>query len=255
MLRQNIKTIIVDDEKPSREALANYIREFCPNIQIVAECKSAKTAFMAITEHQPQLVFLDIEMPKGSGFDLLKMFGSVHFKIVFITAFSNYAVQAFRFSATDFLLKPVKIHELKEAVNKVMNELEIKDSYLTVKALLDNLSVQTAPCGNLVISDSKGFSVIKTSDIIYCEADGYCTHFFLVGKVKISSSRNLKFYEEILPQNLFIRTHNSYLVNLQHVKGYSNQEEILLADGLKCPLSSGNKNAFMNEFKNKNKIF
>ncbi len=249
MLRQNIKTIIVDDEKPSREALANYIREFCPNIQIVAECKSAKTAFMAITEHQPQLVFLDIEMPKGSGFDLLKMFSSVHFKIVFITAFSNYAVQAFRFSATDFLLKPVKIHELKEAVNKVMNELDIKDSYITVKALLDNLSVQTAPCGNLVISDSKGFSVIKTSDIIYCEADGYCTNFYLQGKSKLCSSRNLKFYEDLLPVHLFIRTHHSCIVNLSHVKGYSHQEEILLTDGLKCPLSSGKKNAFISMFK------
>jgi two-component system LytT family response regulator len=249
MHKQNIKTIIVDDEKPSREALANYLREFCPGVQVVAECKSAKTAFKAITEHQPQLVFLDIEMPKGSGFDLLRMFSSVHFKIIFITAFSNYAVQAFRFSATDFLLKPVKISELKEAVNKVMNELEVKDSYLSVKALLDNFSSHNAPNGNLVIPDSKGFTVIKTSDIIYCEADGYCTHFFLAGKVKISSSRNLKFYEEILPQNLFIRTHHSYLVNLQHVRGYSNQEEILLADGLKCPLSAGNKHAFISLFK------
>jgi two-component system LytT family response regulator len=249
MDKQNIKTIIIDDEKPSREALANYLREFCPAVQIVAECKSAKTAFKAITEHQPQLVFLDIEMPKGSGFDLLKMFSSVHFKIIFITAFSNYAVQAFRCSATDFLLKPVKISELKEAVNKVMNDLEIKDSYLSVKALLDNFSGLTPPNGNLVIPDSKGFTVIKIADIICCEADGYCTHFLLTGKVKISSSRNLKFYEEILPQNLFIRTHHSYLVNLQHVRGYSNQEEILLAEGLKCPLSSGNKHTFISFFK------
>jgi two-component system LytT family response regulator len=249
MLRQNIKTIIVDDEKPSREALANYLREFCPGIQIIAECTSAKTAFKAISELQPQLVFLDVEMPKGSGFDLLKMFGSVHFKIIFITAFSNYAVQAFRFSATDFLLKPVKISELKEAVNKVMNELDIKDSYLAVKALLDNYSDHTPANRNLVIPDSKGFTVIKTSDIIYCKADGYCTHFFLTGDIKISSSRNLKFYCEILPQNLFIRTHNSYLVNLQQVRGYLNQEEILLADGLKCPLSSGNKRAFIDLFK------
>jgi len=249
MNNQLIKTIIVDDEKPSREALANYLREFCPGVQIVAECKSAKTAFKAITEHQPQLVFLDIEMPKGSGFDLLKMFSSVHFKIIFITAFSNYAVQAFRCSATDFLLKPVKISELKEAVNKVKNELEIKDSYLSVKALLDNFSVHAPPNGKLVIPDSKGFTVIKTSDIIYCEADGYCSCFYLTGNLKVSSSRNLKFYEELLPAHLFIRTHHSYIVNLSHVKGYSHQEEILLADGFKCPLSSGNKRAFIDLFK------
>jgi two-component system LytT family response regulator len=246
---QPIKTIIVDDEKPSREALANYLREYCPNVQIVAKCNSAKVAYKAISEHQPQLVFLDVEMPKGSGFDLLRMIGSVNFKVIFITAFSNYAVQAFRCSATDFLLKPVKISELKEAVNKAIHELEVKDSYLSVKALLDNLSNISQPNGNLVISDSKGFTVLKTSDIIYCEADGYCTLFYLAGRTKISSSRNLKFYEELLPANQFIRTHHSYIVNLNHVKGYSHQEEILLADGLKCPLSLVNKHAFISFFK------
>ena len=246
---QLIKTVIVDDEKPSREALMNYLREFCPNIQIVAECNSAKTAFKAITEHQPQLVFLDVEMPKGSGFDLLKMLSPISFKVIFITAFSNYAVQAFRFSAVDFLLKPVKISELKEAVEKVTNELEVKNSYLTVKALLANLSGQNTASDNLVINDVKGFSVIKTSEIIYCEADGYCTRFYLVGNTKINSSRNLKFYEELLPANQFFRTHHSFIVNLHHVKGYSYQEEILLADGLKCPLSAVNKHAFLSLFK------
>jgi two-component system, LytTR family, response regulator len=245
----NIRTIIVDDEKPSREVLSNYLREFCPNIQIIAECNSAKTAFKAIKEYQPQLVFLDVEMPKGSGFDLLRMFSSIHFKVIFITAFSNYAFQAFRFSAVDFLLKPLKISELKDAVNKVVHELEVKDSYLSVKALLNNLSNISQPNGNLVISNSKGFTILKTSDIIYCEADGYCTRFYLTGKPKISSSRNLRFYEELLPANQFIRTHHSYIVNLNHVKGYSHQEEILLTEGLKCPLSVVNKHAFMSFFK------
>jgi two-component system, LytTR family, response regulator len=249
MNTHNIRTIIVDDEKPARDVLSNYLREFCPNVQIVAECNSAKSAFKAITEYQPQLVFLDVEMPKGSGFDLLRMFAPIHFKVIFITAFSNYAIQAFRFSAADFLLKPVKISELKEAVNKVIHEFELKDSYLSVKALLDNLKGHTPPNDNLVISDTKGFSVIKTSDIIYCEADGYCTNFYLQGKSKICSSRNLKFYEELLPVHLFIRTHHSFIVNLSHVKGYSHQEEILLTDGLKCPLSSGKKNAFISKFK------
>jgi two-component system, LytTR family, response regulator len=245
----NIRTIIVDDEKPSREVLSNYLREFCPNIQIIAECNSAKTAFKAIKEYQPQLVFLDVEMPKGSGFDLLRMFSSIHFKVIFITAFSNYAFQAFRFSAVDFLLKPLKISELKDAVNKVVHELEVKDSYLSVKALLNNLSNISQPNGNLVISNSKGFTILKTSDIIYCEADGYCTRFYLSGKSKVSSSRNLKFYEELLPANKFIRTHHSCIVNLSHVKGYSHQEEILLTDGLKCPLSSGKKHTFIGIFK------
>jgi two-component system LytT family response regulator len=104
-----IKSVIVDDEQPSREALANYIREYCPDIEIVSECKSAKTAFKCINERRPQLVFLDIEMPRGSGFDLLKMFKTIPFKVIFVTAFSDYAIQAFRFSATDYLMKPVKV--------------------------------------------------------------------------------------------------------------------------------------------------
>jgi two-component system, LytTR family, response regulator len=249
MNMQLIKAVIVDDEELSRKALSNYIHEFCPNVQVVAECKSARTAFKAITEKQPQLVFLDIEMPRGSGFDLLRMFDSINFKVIFITAFSNYAVQAFRFSAIDFLLKPLKISELTEAVNKVHSELANVNSYLNIKALLNNLSAQNTTAENLIISDSKGFTVIKISNIIYCEADGYCTRFYLTGKVKISSSKNMKFYEEILPQNMFIRTHHSYIVNLQHVKGYTHQEEIQLTDGFKCALSSANKQSFMGLFK------
>jgi two-component system, LytTR family, response regulator len=250
MNMQLIKAVIVDDEKPSREALSNYLREFCPNIQIVAECKSAKMAFKTISEIQPQLVFLDIEMPKGSGFDLLRMFKIINFKVIFITAFSNYAVQAFRFSATDFLLKPVKISELIEAVTKVQNDIAVKNSFLNIKALIDNFSGQNTMAENLVIPDSKGFNVVKTSDIIMCEADGYCTRFYINGNIKISSSRNLKFYAELLPEHLFIRTHHSYLVNLQHVKGYSHQEEILLTNDVKCPLSAVNKHSFISLFKN-----
>ncbi len=250
MNQQLIKTIIVDDEKPSREALSNYLHEFCPGIHIVAECKSAKMAFNAISEFEPQLVFLDIEMPKGSGFDLLKMFETINFKVIFVTAFSVYAVQAFRFSATDFLLKPVKVSELIEAVNKVKDELSLQNSFVNIKVLLDNLAGANSLTENLVIPDSKGFTVIKTSDIIMCEADGYCTRFYLTENVKISSSRNLKYYEELLPKNIFLRTHHSCLVNLQHVKGYSHQEEILMIDNIKCPLSSGNKHTFISYFKN-----
>ena len=244
-----IQTVIVDDEEPSRKALANYIREFCPNIQVVAECGSAKTAFKAINEKQPKLVFLDIEMPKGSGFDLLRMFDSINFKVIFITAFSNYAVQAFRVSATDFLLKPVKITELIEAVKKVQLEVANEISYENIKALLNNLSVQNSAGENLVISDSKGFTVVKTDDIILCEADGYCTRFHLTGNQRIISSRNLKYYEEILPGKKFTRTHHSFIVNVAHVKGYSHQGEIQLTDGIKCALSTGNKLTFIGLFK------
>jgi two-component system LytT family response regulator len=131
----------------------------------------------------------------------------------------------------------------------VKDELSLQNSFVNIKALLDNLAGVNSLTENLVIPDSKGFTVVKTSDIIMCEADGYCTRFYLTENVKISSSRNLKYYEELLPKNIFLRTHHSCLLNLQHVKGYSHQEEILMIDNIKCPLSSGNKHTFISHFK------
>lgn len=249
MLPKSIKTIIVDDEKPSREALVNYINEYCPAIEIVSECKSAKTAFKSITEHKPQLVFLDVEMPNGSGFDLLKMFDTIDFKVIFVTAFSDYAIQAFRFSASDYLLKPVKVSELIDAVAKVQKELTAMDSYQNIHLLLKKLECPDEASSTLVIHHLKGFEVIKTSDIILCKADGYCTNFLLVEHAKICSSKNLKYYEEILPNEQFMRVHNSYIINIKHVNGYSFDGEIFLSENQSCSLSSAHKQSFLKNFK------
>lgn len=249
MKSQVLKAIIVDDEKPSREALANYIFEFCSQVEIVAECPSAKSAFKSITQHNPQLVFLDIEMPRGNGFDLLKMFRNVPFKVIFVTAFSDYAIQAFRVSAADYLMKPVKVSELIEAVGKVQRELDRDDSYQIIHALLSNLESPSGESGKLVIPDQKGFQVINTPDIVFCKADGYCTTFHLGDHSVICSSKNLKYYEELLPVSMFMRVHHSFLVNITQVTGYTNHGEILLKNGGICPLSSAYKVAFLKLFK------
>lgn len=249
MKTQLINAVIVDDEKPSREVLINFIRENCPDIQIVSECNSAKTAYRAILEFHPQLVFLDIEMPKGSGFDLLRMFSTINFKIIFITAFSEYAVQAFRFSAVDYLLKPIKISELIEAVNKVKHELSLNHPFQNIQALLENLHSQQNGNKNLVIPNAKGYSIIKTKDIILCTADGYCTHFQLAGNLKMSSSRSLKYYEELLPSDQFLRVHRSHIINLQHVKSFNLMGQIFLTDGQNCTLAKGYKESFQNSFR------
>ena len=249
MLHKSIKTIIVDDEKPSREALVNYITEYCPDIEIVSECKSVKTAYKSISELKPHLVFLDIEMPNGSGFDLLKMFETIDFKVIFITAFSDYAIQAFRFSATDYLLKPVKVVELIDAVAKVQQELTILDTNQHIHLLLQKLALPDEITKTLVIHHSKGFDVIRTSDIILCKADGYCTNFFMNGHTKICSSKSLKYYEEILPGDQFLRVHNSYIINMNHVKGYTFNGEILLSENQSCFLSSAHKQSFLRNFK------
>lgn len=251
MPAQKLKTIIVDDEKLSRDALKNYINEFCPDIEIVAECVTANAAFKEITKYAPQLVFLDIEMPKGSGFDLLRKFERIEFKVIFVTAFSDYAVDAFRFSATDFLLKPVKVSELVEAVKKARRDLETINSLQNIYAFLDNIGAATDSVKKLVIANSHGFTVVKTSEIIMCEAEGYLTHFHLENKLKISSSHPLKYYEEILPLNQFLRVHNSFIININHVTNYSNQGEIQMTGKLKCSLSNSRKKEFLKIFKNK----
>jgi two-component system LytT family response regulator len=244
-----LKAIIVDDEKPSREALSNYIREYCPGVEIVAECKSAKAAYKSIMEYEPRLVFLDLEMPRGNGFDLLKMFKTIPFKVIFVTAFSEFAIHAFRFSATDYLMKPIKIGELIEAVDKVKLELNTIDSYHNIITLLENFESPAGETKKLVIPDLKGFSVIRISEIVFCEADGYCTTFHMAGNVKISSSKNLKYYEDLLSVEQFMRVHYSYIINIQHVIGYSHQGEILLSGNLSCPLSAACKTPFMKLFR------
>lgn len=238
-------TIVVDDEKPSREALVTYIRDFCTGVEIVAECDSIKSAFQAIQKFRPHLVFLDIEMPNGNGFDLLQLFKNPSFKVIFVTAFSDYAIRAFRFSAIDYLLKPVKVDELIEAVDKVKQEiLSISDNQNLVN-LMGNLNATGQNYQKLVVPNNKGFVVINLADIIMCQADGYLTHFYLTENRKIHGTKSLKYYEEIFEKGCLFRVHRSYLVNLAHVKGYSHQGEIKLTDNLSCPLSDSFKHRFI----------
>jgi two-component system LytT family response regulator len=240
-----LTAIVVDDEKPSREALSTYIRDFCPGVEIVAECDSVKPAYHAILKHQPQLVFLDIEMPNGNGFDLLQLFKTPPFKVIFVTAYSDYAIRAFRFAAADYLLKPVKVDELVEAVNKVKQDLENEQTNLNLQILIEDIAQRDNHLNQLVIPDNKGFTVIKFADLIMCEADGYCTCFYLTGKRKICSTKSMKHFEEIFANQQIIRVHRSFLVNLSKITGYTKQGEIRLEENLSCPLGNNYRQQFM----------
>ncbi len=251
---QKIKTIIVDDEQPSREVLANFIREYCPRLQVVAECNSAKNAFKAIVETKPNLVFLDIEMPKGSGFDLLRMFNPINFQVIFVTAYSQYAVDAFRFAAVDYLLKPIKIAELVESVERIEKALKPFDILDNLLDIVDNFSNPKSKSDTLIVSDSKGFTVLKMADIVMLKAEGYCTTLFLSSDTTLTSSRNLQYYEEIINQQLFMRVHHSYIINLNHVLQYTYQEEIILTNNLRCSLSRAHKKTFKDFYKNRNHV-
>ncbi|MDX9728174.1 MAG: LytTR family DNA-binding domain-containing protein [Bacteroidales bacterium] len=246
-----IRAVIIDDEKLARDVIANYLGEFCPDVEVVAQASSVKTALAAIQNTSPDLVFLDIEMHDGNGFDLLNMFEKIDFRIIFITAYSEYAIRAFRFSALDYLLKPVKIDEIIDAVARVRSAESRGISTEIINSLLSNLKSSSARQSTLIIPNLKGFEVLKVNDIIMCQADGYCTNFLLAGNRKVISSKNLKHFDGLLEDQNFMRVHHSYMVNLDHVSGYTRQGEILLSDGLKAYLGDSYKAEFTKRFTGK----
>ncbi len=243
-----IRAVIIDDERLAREVMSNYLKEYCPDVEIVAEGSSVKTGYSAIRKSMPDLIFLDIEMADGKGFDLLNMFEKIDFKIIFVTAYSEYAIKAFRFSAVDYLLKPVKIDELIDAVARVRTAERPGISTEIVSALLSNLKGGTSRQSTLIIPHLKGFEVLKVPEIIMCQADGYCTNFHIAGQRKVVSSKNLKHFDGLLEDQNFLRVHHSYLVNLDHVTGYTRQGEILLSEGLKAFLGDSYKTEFVKIF-------
>jgi two-component system, LytTR family, response regulator len=245
-----IHAIVIDDEEPSREALKNFISDFCSDVEVVATASSVKTAFKAIQKHKPDLIFLDIEMPDGKGFDLLKMFETIDFRVIFVTAYSEYAIKAFRVNAVDYLLKPVKIDELKDAVDKIKASNGDSESE-KLSGILKGMSDGIFFHPTLTVSNVKGFEVLKINEIIMCKADGYCTIFYLTGDHKVNSSRNLKQFEKQMTDYGFIRVHNSFLVNLQHVSSFTKQGEIILTENNKAFLGDRYRTQFMKLFSRK----
>jgi len=248
MIFLKIKGIILDSDNLSRMKLSSLILKNCPEIEILEECTTTDSAYKSIIMNNPHLVFIDVEETEDIGFELLKMFDNIHFKIIFISDITDYALKAFRFAATDYLIKPVKKVELVKAVQKVQHELMLESSYQN-SSISDKDKGQEEPSSNLVIYHRKGFDVVKLSDIIYCEANAYCTNFYISGNKTICSSKNLKYYEELLPSEHFMRVHHSFIVNLTHVAGYSNHEEILLSENLRCSLSGSHKHDFLHLFR------
>ncbi len=243
-----LKTIVIDDEKLSREVLCNYLHEYCPEVEVVATASSVMGAYKVIRKHLPDFVFLDVEITDGKGFDLLTLFDHIDFRIIFVTAYSEYAVKAFRVSAVDYLLKPVKIDELKDAIERVKALNSTAAGSDNLSALFDNLKTGPGTTPTLVIPHLKGFEVLKIPEIIMCHAEGYCTNFFMTGNRKVTSSKNLKHFESLLSDHNFIRVHNSYLVNINHVSGYSKQGEVILSEGNRAGLGDSYKNSFVKRF-------
>lgn len=237
-----ITAIVVDDELSSRRLLTTYLHECCLNVSVVDECATVEDAYNSINSNKPHVVFLDVRMSNESGLDLLRRFKILSFKVIFVSGYSKYALQAFRFAATDFLSKPVSIIELQEAVGRVRKELSVENS---------NVDETVGSCrfGRLVIPDTQGFKVVCVSEIIMCKADSYCTYFFLKNEKSVMSTYHLKHYEKFLPKQEFMRIHKSYIVNIKHVQGLQNNL-ILLSNKLSCPLGAKYREKFKALFVN-----
>jgi two-component system LytT family response regulator len=226
---RTLKSIIIDDEQRARRVLAASLIEIDANIEVVAEASDVPSGVLAINKHQPDVVFLDIEMPNYSGFELLDFIKDVTFDIIFVTAYNQYAIKAFEISAVDYLLKPVRIDLLEKAVNKI-EEKHDKDMIMekldTLKSNLKHERIE-----KLAIPVSDGLEFIKVSDIMFIEADGSYVQLNFLDGSKMIVSKNLKYFANALESaKAFYRVHRSYLVNLNCVKKYNRHDNLLVLE-------------------------
>jgi two-component system LytT family response regulator len=237
-----ITTIIVDDEPDCCESMVMLLERYCPEVKVLDICYSAETAMQSIQEHEPQILFLDIEMPFMNGFELLEKLGQINFELIFTTSYDQYAIKAIRFSALDYLLKPIDREELQKAVQKAAqrNKHPLPQQ---LDILLQKLRNPTIPIKKIAIPTMEGFQLLAAESIISCESDSNYTHLFLKDKRKIIASRNLKEIEELLEDYPFIRIHHSHLVNINEVEKYIKGEGgyLIMSDGSSINVSRSRK--------------
>ncbi len=246
-----IEAIIVDDEINNVTSLQNLLKKFCPEIKVVGTAEDANAGYDLIQRTSPQLAFLDIEMPFGNAFDLLNRLGEVNFEIIFITAFDQYAIKAFRYSALDYLLKPINIDELKNAVEKVSKHINTKTVNEKVSVLLHNMDKAKPVHPKIAIAGVNGITFIQTENITRLEAQKNYTLVFVDSGQKIMSTKNLGGFEELLPESSFCRVHHSHIVNLNFVKRYHKGRGgyIEMEDGSDIEVSIRKKEAFLERFR------
>lgn len=245
-----LTAILVDDEQASRITLKNYLEKYCPSVELLGEAENINEAYRLINRLQPQLVFLDVEMPFGNAFDLLEQFDSLNFEVIFVTAFSKYALEALNLSASNYLLKPLEISALIDAVEKVNETVNEKAQVKTSNILLENLNIENKQLKKMVLPMLDGFEVVILKDIVRCEANDNLSNIYLSDGTKRTVCRTLKFYEDVLKDYDFIRIHKSHLINVNTVKQYKKGKggEVLLNNGTELPVSASKKEGFLKRF-------
>jgi two-component system LytT family response regulator len=241
-----IRAIIIDDEPQLRKSLAKLISIHCPGVSVAGEAGNVQSAYEVINSLQPDLLFLDIRMEDGTGFDLLKKFDKINFHIIFVTAFEEYAIRAFHFSAIDYLLKPVDPEELKAAVEKLKG-MANTETGLRTDTLLKTLIEPGKKNKRIVLRTTDRFHFTEISEILYCASDGNYTLFYLNGGINILVSKTIKEFEDLLLEYGFFRAHRSFLINLAHINSYDKADGgyIIMTDNSRIPISSRKKDEFM----------
>ncbi len=254
-----INALIIDDEPKSRNILRQMLNDYCPKISVIGEAGSVDDAFQQIQSKQPNLLFLDVEMPYGSGFDLLKSLPKIDFEVIFVTGFDHYALQAIKFHALDYLLKPVDIDELILAAERVEQSLQQTVNTQRLLQLMDNLKNPNRSTHQVAIPTGNGREFIPVEDIVRCSADGSCTWFYLRNHRKLLSSKNLGEYEKILPGELsgephkFYRVHYSDLINLYYIQSINRQDNLVaMKDGTEINIAQRRKAPFLDLLKREN---
>jgi two-component system, LytTR family, response regulator len=244
-----IKAVIIDDEKKSREALALLIERYCPNVNIAAQADGYLMGMDVIKSNKPDLVFLDIQMPDGSGFKLLEDIGNIDFEVIFTTAFDQYAIKAIKYSALDYLLKPIIPEDLISAVEKAGKKQNGDDASANINFLIENFKNQNTDFKKIVLATIKGSYMVEVKNIIRCESDDYYTTFYLTNGEEVLVSKTIKAIEELLEDYNFLRLHRSHLVNIIHIRSYNKRVDggtVIMKDGTEIPVSRRKKDILDN---------
>ncbi len=245
-----IKAIIIDDEKNALEVLEMQLTQYCKNVQVIATANGGAKGIEAIKKLNPDLVFLDIEMPHKNGFDVLAETNQFNYKVIFTTAYDQFAIKAFKFSAIDYLLKPIDILELQQAVEKATDKSDINLEE-KIKLLFNQLQTPQKLTNKIALPIGDSMQLMEPDEIVRCESDSNYTHIFLSSGKKITVAKTLKEVEENMEGNPFFRVHQSHLINMNHVSKYMKGDGayVIMKDGTNITISRNKKEAFMETFR------
>ena len=234
-----LKAIIIDDEKPILNMLESIVEQYCHDVEVIATADSVSSGLKRIKSLHPDILFLDINLTDGTGFQLLEQLGEKLPMVVFITAYDEYAVKAFRFSAIDYVMKPINVNDIIVAVEKCKNQLEKESLSEKLKTFIQNMDESNLEEKKIVLKTTESIHIVKVGEIIRCEADHNYTQFFLIENRKLLVSKTLKEFEEMLLDYGFFRTHQSHLININFIDRFDKADggELVLTNKSRVPVS------------------